>query len=117
MSDFVRHPGNVALAPNAVPNRLNLGWVVAPDLFDLAEEARFAGLVDRHLSAGAATIRVELAHVSYIDSSGVRALLHAKAEAERRGAAIVLVDPTPYVAQMLGRADVLLQFDVEMTGA
>jgi anti-anti-sigma factor len=51
--------------------------------------------------AGAAAVRVNARSVTYAGSDGVRALLEARAEAERNGARFVLEEPSPSLQRVL----------------
>src|SRR3954463_2735442 len=48
-----------------------------------------------------ALIELDIAGVRFIDSAGIRGLLHRRAEAERAGCRLVLVNPTDWVRQVL----------------
>ena|SRR5689334_18337731 len=56
---------------------------------------------------------IDLSELSYCDSSGIRALLHIQAEAQRRGVNVLLRRPRPLVHRVFELAGVvdLLQID------
>jgi anti-sigma B factor antagonist len=59
-----------------------------------------------------ALIELDIAGVRFIDSAGIRGLLHRRAEAERAGCRLVLVNPTNWVRQVLRVTGLLETFGV-----
>jgi anti-sigma B factor antagonist len=53
------------------------------------------------LRSGAGPVVVDLAEVSFLDSSGVRALLHGREAAIGRGTTLTVRSPQPIVANVL----------------
>jgi anti-sigma B factor antagonist len=68
--------------------------------FDLTERARLRGALDA-ASNRRHTLCVDLADVSFMDSSGLHELARARRAAAARGARFVLVAPTPSVRRLL----------------
>jgi anti-sigma B factor antagonist len=64
---------------------------------------------------GSRDLRIDLAELTFIDSSGIRALLKA---AQRIGGNVVLLSPSPTVARILDivRADSLPGLDIRAEG-
>lgn len=72
-----------------------------PIVFGPSADA-FMREVQACFDAGHVNVAVNLAAVPYIDSEGVRALLHGHALAERRHGVFLLVAPSPRIRQLLG---------------
>jgi len=68
--------------------------------FDLAEVELFQQTV-RTAIEGAQAVGIDMAGVSFIDSSGLRAMLQCRADAESAGKKLRLVDSSPVVARLL----------------
>lgn len=64
-----------------------------------ADELRSA--VEEALASGAATVEVDLAHVPYIDSTGIGVLVGAAHRASDAGRALVVTHPQHNVARVL----------------
>jgi anti-sigma B factor antagonist len=61
-------------------------------------------------------IELDVAGVRFIDSAGIRGLLHRRAEAERAGCRLVLVNPTEWVRRVLRATGLLETFGVPDAG-
>jgi anti-anti-sigma factor len=72
------------------PERDRVIVAVAGEL-DLDAAPRVAATVDELVDAGFAHVVVDLRALTFLDSSGLQALLSARASAERRGSALSLV--------------------------
>jgi anti-anti-sigma factor len=68
---------------------------------DLASVHVLEQAIHDAFAGGASTVVVECAQLSYLDSSGVRCLLNAEAEAEAHGARVVVRNPSPIVRRVL----------------
>ena len=55
-------------------------------------------------------IELDLAGVPFLDSAGIRGLLHSRTNAERTGRRLVLVNPTDWVRQVLEATALLAHF-------
>jgi anti-sigma B factor antagonist len=78
--------------------------VLAGEL-DLESIPRFEGLVASAVMR-ADRCRIDLSGLTFVDSSGVRALLRARRRASESGATLELVDASPAVARVLSEAGV-----------
>jgi anti-anti-sigma factor len=69
------------------------------------------------LADGFGDVVVDVSQLSFVDSSGLRALIHVSRELEGRGR-LILMNPTPAVQRLLGlvQADTFPNFEV-MAGA
>ncbi|MGC5021182.1 STAS domain-containing protein [Micromonospora sp. DT47] len=85
--------------PDAERGRVVLGPVGELDMSSADElESALDDVLDR---PGLIEIVVDLAGVTFIDSTGVATLLSGAAEAVGRGATLRIVDPQPVVARVL----------------
>lgn len=66
--------------------------------------------------AGVRTVRVDLAGVSYIDSSGIATLVRGLRHAKKMNSAIVLANPSPQVKAVLSLANLERVFLIESDG-
>jgi anti-sigma B factor antagonist len=71
---------------------------------------RLSGEIDAHTAPNLATalaalpegvVRVDMAEVSFIDSSGLRVLMEAMTKARERGGDLVVSQPSPAVARLI----------------
>ncbi|GAA0726450.1 STAS domain-containing protein [Dactylosporangium roseum] len=88
-----------------VQGRIGGGLVIVArgDLdYDSAE--RFRACVDQALQQSAGVIHVDLQLVTFMDSSGVGALVSAAKQAERAGTRLVLQDPPAALVRTLRTA-------------
>jgi anti-sigma B factor antagonist len=60
-------------------------------------------------------IELDIAGVRFLDSAGIRGLLHQRADAERAGRQLVLVNPSDWVRQVLRAAGLLAAFGLPET--
>ena len=74
--------------------------------------AEFAALTD-----GSRPVTIDLRDVSFIDSSGIEALVAARRDAERAGGSVVLLAPSPAVARVLEVAGLDDVFRIERAAA
>jgi anti-sigma B factor antagonist len=84
--------------------------IVLEGEFDMTGTARFSAHISEALDGHATSITVDPRGVTFIDSSGVAALLRARAEADERGVAFRVSEPSPAlcrVAQVAGIDDLL----------
>ncbi len=58
-------------------------------------------------------VRVRLSTCSFMDSSALRVLLRAHADAGERGGRLVLVEPSDFVYRLLSITGLLEHFDIE----
>jgi anti-sigma B factor antagonist len=81
--------------------------------FDMAAEAAFAEAITKGIARnGHWTVAVDCSQVTFIDSSGLRALIAAQKQAELCGTAFVLVAPSDAVAWVLQIAGLLDHFTI-----
>jgi len=88
---------------------------VAGDI-DLDSSPRLLPLLQESLRV-AQTVKVDLAGVEYIDSSGVAVLIQGLKYAGKHGARFVLFDPSPRVMAVLELAQLPRLFDIERPDA
>jgi anti-sigma B factor antagonist len=84
--------------------------VVLEGEFDMTGTARFWAHISNALEMPATSITVDARGVTFIDSSSVGALLRARAEADERGVAFRVSEPSPVlrrIAQLAGIEDLL----------
>lgn len=86
---------------------------------DMAAVEQVEGAVEAQLEAGARELVLDLAQLSFIDSSGVRLLLALDARAAREGWALTLARPAEQVRSILRITgiDESLPLEREETGA
>jgi anti-anti-sigma factor len=113
------------------PTRIDEQGLRPPPAFTVHEErragaivVRLAGEVDVAASgavrsrvdgaAGGALV-VELSEVTFVDSSGLRELLRAGMECERRGGRLLLAGVPPILERLLGLTGTAAMFDVAPT--
>jgi stage II sporulation protein AA (anti-sigma F factor antagonist) len=68
---------------------------------DLAGSADVTGTLRRIGGSAPFRIVVDLSRLTFIDSSGLNALVASSREVERAGGSIVLASPSPHVARIL----------------
>jgi anti-sigma B factor antagonist len=80
---------------------------------DMASAADLSACVDQLHNDDAPTVVIDLSHLDFCDSSGLRVLLTCRQNAEARGARLVLRSPPPAVRQLfeLTNTDTLLGID------
>jgi anti-sigma B factor antagonist len=84
--------------------------IVLEGEFDMTGTARFWAHISEALERHATSITVNARGVTFIDSSGVGALLRVRAEADELGVAFRVSEPSPAlrrVAQLAGIEDLL----------
>jgi anti-sigma B factor antagonist len=72
----------------------------------------FGRAVENTLATGHLQVLVDLSAVSYIDSSGIGAVVDALRQSKRSGGTVKLIDPSPFVAKMLKMVSILNLFEV-----
>jgi anti-sigma B factor antagonist len=89
--------------------------VVSGEL-DTSAVAALCDAVIRELRASPRElVELDFAQVSFLDSAGVRCLLACRAEADARDCRITVLDPTPFVHQVLEITGLTDLFDVADT--
>jgi anti-anti-sigma factor len=68
---------------------------------DLASAGPLTRAISRVLETKPVTVRIDLAGVSFLDSSGIRCLLDASRRAESTGSHLVVRNPTPMVLRVM----------------
>ncbi|MFD8695413.1 STAS domain-containing protein [Kitasatospora purpeofusca] len=68
---------------------------------DLDEIALLDGALSEALATCPSVLTVDLGAVTFMDSSGLNALLRARTRAERQGTVLHLADPSPRVLRLL----------------
>jgi anti-sigma B factor antagonist len=104
------HDAEPELLPIDAEYRRSEVTVVLRGDFDLTGTARFWAHISEALGRTATSITVDARDVTFIDSSGVGALLRARAEADKRGAAFRISQPSAALrrtAQAAGIEDLL----------
>jgi anti-sigma B factor antagonist len=79
---------------------------------DLAVATRFAQALESIVERTTGTAVVDLSQVDFIDSSGIRELLHAKRNAELKHSELVLRAPSPQCRHVLEVSGALVEFKV-----
>ena len=82
---------------------------------DLATSKRLATTLDRYASDGATAITLDLSHVTFFDSSGVRVLVGAAHGRRESGQAFALARPSTAVRRVLELSGVVDLFTFEGT--
>ena len=67
---------------------------------DLDREADMEAAVDHALAAGPDAIHIDLTGVTFIDSSGLRALCAAHRQAEATGVELTILGPRPRIVKL-----------------
>lgn len=81
--------------------------------FDMEAETFFAETVTRGIVRnGHATVALDCSEVTFIDSSGLRALIDAQKQAELCGSSFVLLAPSDAVSKVLELAGLLDHFAI-----
>jgi anti-sigma B factor antagonist len=80
--------------------------IVLEGEFDMTGTARFWAHISEALEGHATSITVNARGVTFIDSSGLGALLRARAEADERGVAFGVSEPSPALRRVLEVADI-----------
>lgn len=77
-------------------------WVVVVEgELDASSAARLRSAVEEGLNEGLSSVVLDLAGISFIDSSGLSALIHAYKEVEDREGALTLRAPSASVIRVL----------------
>ena len=84
---------------------------------DMANEPFFNEVLDTFLRDGPASALVDLTEVSFMDSTGLRALLKARETSMNRGGSLALVCPPGQVRRLLELAGVLDLFPLQTLDA
>jgi anti-sigma B factor antagonist len=79
---------------------------------DVSVAARFAQELEAVTQAGGARVVVDLEHVTFIDSAGVRELVKAQHRALDRGSDLVLQQPSPACQRVLQLSGLWGEFTV-----
>lgn len=82
------------------------------ELNSFATELLAAGVDGAVHDSPCTVIELDIAGVRFLDSAGIRGLLHRRAEAERTGRRLVLVKPSDWVRQILQATGLLAAFGV-----
>jgi anti-anti-sigma factor len=94
-----------------VQGRIGGGTViVARGDLDFATADRFRTCVERALQPPPGTLYVDLRLVTFVDSSGIGALVSAHKQAERAGSRLVLENPSAVFVRTLHTAGLLSLF-------
>jgi anti-sigma B factor antagonist len=118
--------------PDSDPTRIDAVGVKPPAVFAIEESvagvdisllllrgeldlASAAALRARTDAARGRGLVIDLADVTFVDSSSLRELLHARAELESRGARLVLVGVPPNARRLLEMTGTLELFDLAET--
>lgn len=104
MADF-----EVAADPGAAPV-----LVVAGDI-DMSTEAELLAACEELLATGAPVVEIDLAGVTFIDSSGLGALVHVQRTTEQEGRELRLVHPPRPVTRLLEVTGLTALFTVRPT--
>jgi anti-anti-sigma factor len=89
----------------ALRYRRNVARIMLAGELDIESLSRFEGLVASALMRADRCV-IELGELTFVDSSGVRALLRARRRASESGATLELVGATPAVGRVLAEAGV-----------
>ncbi|HEX4191239.1 MAG TPA: STAS domain-containing protein [Marmoricola sp.] len=84
--------------------------------FDIATTEEFRDQAQVCLDAGVATIEVDLSGVTFIDSSGLGALVGLRKECAQSGSALVLLGVPPTVTRLFEITGLATIFDVRAGG-
>lgn len=95
---------------SALVNGDRIGLRLTGELNCFTTEILAAGVNDALRESRCAVIELDIAGVRFIDSAGIRGLLHRRAEAERAGRRLILVNPTDWVRQVLRATGLLDTF-------
>jgi anti-sigma B factor antagonist len=99
----------VVLYPNAGENGVNvIQETLAHQVYRIAPQGRMdavtvpslEAVIDEHLAAGHIRLIIDLAAVTYISSSGLRALLRARRQAQSGGGDVALCDMSARVTEV-----------------
>ncbi len=96
----IRHNGSAGREPDRPANELSIAGEV-----DLATSPEFRRALFDALDAGASELTLDMAHVEFIDATGIGALVSAANRARRTGGRIILRSPSPAVRRVLGAVD------------
>jgi anti-sigma B factor antagonist len=105
MSRYVEHADDHGSAPGRASYRV--------DQMDGCAIVRADGEIDAHTAhafhetvaeagALASHVIIDLSHVTFVDSTGLGALIAARTSARQRGGSLALVSPPPMVRRLLG---------------
>ena len=94
----MRGEGDVNVAQEALSDQV---YRLAPlGRMDAVTVPSFEAVVDEHLTAGHVRLVIDLANVTYISSSGLRALLRARRQAQTGGGDVALSDMSDRVTEV-----------------
>jgi anti-sigma B factor antagonist len=86
----------------------SVGVVVAPcGEMDMATSPQVRRAIDQALATTDGGVTVDLAGLTFCDSSGISALLHGRREADAKGVPYRVINATGWVAQVLDAAGVM----------
>lgn len=107
---MARTPPRFEVRPDGSPD--GPAVLVVGDLV-LSSAEPLAAAVDEALARGAgATVGLDLSQIGFIDSSGLKALLDARARCADADRTLVLVSPSEPVVRLLSMVDLLRTFEV-----
>lgn len=69
--------------------------------FDAANSDALRAVLDEHLDAGRRVLRLDTAGVSFMDSSGVGAIVHAHARCHDEHGSLIITGVQPRIARLL----------------
>jgi anti-anti-sigma factor len=75
--------------------------VQAAGELDAASAAQLRAILDEVFTDGHASVEVDMAGITFIDSSGLSALIHAHKQAEARDGTLTLRSPSRIVVRLL----------------
>jgi len=109
MSDHRHHSQGDDLHVEAKQDRAGTTIILEGE-FDLTVPEHFGASFSEALAASPRSITLHVPDLTFIDSSGLRALLHARAAATDAGVAFRVSEPSPAlrpIAEMTGIKDLL----------
>jgi anti-sigma B factor antagonist len=84
---------------------------------DLATAPQLRHAMTDHLEHGSASLHLDLSGVTFMDSSGVQAMLAVQRRARPRGSDLILFRSSPQVNRLLELMGLELRFAIEPTAA
>lgn len=79
---------------------------------DISVADRFQEQLHELIEAAHSPAVIDLSALSFVDSSGLSALMSARKHAERKGVKLVLLAPSPFVRKVLDVTDLSSVFEV-----